>query len=313
MIHRRLLRRLAVRAAAAVGVVYGAASLAFLALHLIPGDPVSAILGGVPATPATVAELHQELGYGHSFGYQYWTYLRRLASGDLGRSYQLEQPVTHVIGQQIWQTVELAAAASALALVVGVFVAVATVGRHARQLRPLASGLEVVAISTPSFWLGILLLTLFSFHLHAFPVAGNEGFRALVLPAVTLAIPIGGVVAQVLRDGLDQALEQPFALTARSRGLSEWSVRTRHALRHALLPVATIAGWIVGSLLSGTVLVETVFGRQGIGRVAATAITRDDIPVVVGVVVLSAAVYVVVNTLVDVLYLVIDPRLRTGA
>jgi len=306
----RLARTIVLRLAGAVAVCWGAATASFLALHLVPGDLVNAILGGVPATPATVSELRRELGLGHPLIVQYWVFLRHLATGDLGRSYQLQEPVTKVIGDQLWPTVQLGLAACGLAFAAGVAVAVATAGRRLRLLRTIADTFELVAISTPSFWLGILLLTVFSFRLHAFPVAGNDGFRSLVLPAVTLAVPVAAVIAQVLRDGLERALDQPFVVTARARGTSELVVRTTHALRHALIPVVTISGWIVGSLLSGAVLVETVFGRQGIGRVAATAISSEDIPVVIGVVLLSALVYVVVNTAVDLLYLVVDPRLR---
>jgi peptide/nickel transport system permease protein len=169
---------------------------------------------------------------------------------------------------------------------------------------------ELVAFSTPAFWLGILLLTMFSFRLRVFPVAGGEGWRSLVLPALTLAVPFGSLLSQVLREGVEAALDQPFALTARSRGVGPLAVRARHALRHALVPAVTIGGWLVGGLLGGTVLVETVFARPGIGRVAVEAVNSHDIPVVVGLIMLSAAVYLVVNTLVDVLYLLIDPRLR---
>jgi peptide/nickel transport system permease protein len=306
----KVLRRIAIRVAAMVAVMWGAATLAFVALHLLPGNPVETLLGGRVAPPSTVREIRQQLGLGNPVLIQYLTFLGHLLSGNLGQSFQLEQPVTQVIGGQLLATVELAAFACALAFAGAGLVALLTCGRSNRVLRTTSMGAELVGISMPSFWLAILLLTAFSFQIHLFPVAGNGGFSSLVLPAITLAVPIGAVLSQILRNGLDTALRQPFILSARARGMREWKVRTVHALRHALLPVITLSGWIVGSLLSGAVIVETVFGRQGIGRVAETAVTGEDMPVVIGVVLLSALVYVTVNTAVDLLYLWIDPRLR---
>jgi len=220
--------------------------------------------------------------------------------------------VRTVIGAQAGQTLQLALAAGLLGLALAVAAAIATAGRRG-GLRGLVSGAELLAVSTPSFWLGILLLTLFSFHWRLFPVAGGDGVKALVLPAVTLAVPMAGLLSQVMRAGMESALAQPFALAARARGLTVTAVRARHALRHSLVPAVTLAGWLVGGLLSGTVLVETVFARPGVGRVAVDAIDSKDMPVVIGVVLLSAAAFVVCNVLTDLLYLAIDPRLRTEA
>jgi peptide/nickel transport system permease protein len=167
-----------------------------------------------------------------------------------------------------------------------------------------------VLVSTPPFLIGLVLLSVFSFRLGLFPVSGNRGAAALVLPAVTLALPIAGVLTQVLRDGIDRALDEPFAVTARARGLSERAVLVRHALRHALLPAVTLLGWLFGTLLGGAVIVEAVFGRSGLGQVTLQAVTSADLPVVLAVVVFSAFVYVLLNTAADLAYLIIDPRLR---
>ncbi|WP_254909981.1 ABC transporter permease [Micromonospora sp. NBS 11-29] len=188
--------------------------------------------------------------------------------------------------------------------------ATATAGDRRPWLRRASSGTELLLVSTPTFLIGIVLLTVFSFRLGLFPVAGDQGLAALVLPAVTLALPIAGLLAQVLRDALDRALDEPFVLTARSRGLRERAVLLRHALRHALLPAVTLAGWLFGILLGGAVIVEQVFGRPGLGQVTLAAVTGRDMPVVLAVVTLSAAVYVLVNTAADLAYLFIDPRLR---
>jgi peptide/nickel transport system permease protein len=153
-----------------------------------------------------------------------------------------------------------------------------------------------------------VLLTVFSFRLGWFPV--RAGLAGLVLPALTLAVPLGSVLAQVLREAMEDVIGQPFVTTARSRGSTESAVRIRHVLRHALIPLCTLSGWLLGGLLGGTVVVETVFARQGLGRVTLAAVTSRDFPVVVAVVLFSAVVFVVVNTVVDAVYLAVDPRLR---
>ncbi len=172
------------------------------------------------------------------------------------------------------------------------------------------SGGELLAVSAPLFWVGLLLLSVFSFQLRWLPAAGAGGVAGLVLPAVTLALPLGGVMAQVLRGALDRTLEQPYVTTLRARGLSEVAVRLRHCLRHGAVPLITMGGWLVGDLLTGTVLVETVFARPGIGRTLVTAVIAKDFPVVTAVVLLAALLFLVINLLVDLVSLVVDPRLR---
>ncbi|MEV7283482.1 ABC transporter permease [Streptomyces sp. NPDC093252] len=308
----RLARAAVTRLGSAVAVLAGAATLAFLALRLIPGDPVSVLLGPSTAgTPEVRAEIRREYGFDLPVAEQYVRYLGRLVTGDLGESYQLQRPVWELIRDQLVPTLQLASAALLLAAVLAVLSAVATAGRRP-GLRAVASVAELVAASTPAYWVGIVLLTVFSFRLPVFPVAGADGFAALVLPAVTLALPLTGVMAQVLREGLEAALGQPFVVTARSRGAGQWAVRLRHALRHAAVPLLTLTGWLTGSLIGGAVLVETVFGRPGIGSLVLQAVTAKDMPVVIGVVLLSALVFVVISTVVDLLYPVVDPRLRSA-
>ncbi|WP_219825890.1 ABC transporter permease [Nonomuraea typhae] len=298
------------RLAAAIAVVYGAASLAFLSLHLIPGDPVAILLGpATTASPEVRRQISAELGLDRPLLAQYLGHLGRLSTGDLGSSYQLQRPVWWLIGDQLAPTVQLTAAAIAAALLIALVSAVSTAGRRPAA-RAIATAWELTAVSLPSYWLGVLLLTAFSFHLRIFPVIGGQGPAALVLPALTLALPIAGVLAQVLREGLESALAQPFALTARARGLSQSAVRLRHALRHAAGSLATLTGWLVGTLLGGAVLVETVFGRPGLGALTLQAVQNRDMPVVMGVVAVSAAVFVAISAAVDLLHRVIDPRLK---
>ncbi len=306
-----LVRHALVRVATGVLVIWGAATLTFLTIHIMPGDPVQAIVGGENAAPtaAVLAQVRRQYGFDQPLVVQYARYLGGLLRGDLGVSYQMHQPVSVVIGQQLGATVQLAVAAGAVAIGLALVVALLTANRR-RAVRSTASGAELILASTPSFWLGLLLLAAFSYGLHWFPSIGNRGPASLVLPTVMIALPIAAVVSQVLRTALEDALEQPFIVTARARGLGEAAVRVGHALRHALTPLVTMAGFVVGGLFGGAVIAESLFSRQGLGRILLTAVTSQDMPVVLGIVLLSAAVYVVVNIVVDLLYPIIDPRLK---
>ncbi|WP_238011043.1 ABC transporter permease [Dactylosporangium sp. AC04546] len=292
-------------------VLWAAASAAYLALRLAPGDTIDTLVGDGPDTPVIRAQIAKDLGLDRPAVVQYADYLWRLLHGDFGRSYVLQRPVIDIIGSQIWPTVKLTLVASAFSVVIAVGLAVLTAGR-ARWLRGLVSGVELTVVSAPGFLIGILLLSVFSFRLGWFPVSGDRDASALVLPALALALPIGGILSQVIREGLERALDEPFAVTARSRGLTRLALVWRHALRHALLPAVTLAGTLIGFMLSAAVVVERVFGRPGLGEVATEAVGSKDIPVVLAVVMLAAAIYVALSLLADLAYLLIDPRLRKG-
>ncbi|MBB2948613.1 peptide/nickel transport system permease protein [Actinoplanes lutulentus] len=295
------------RVAAGIVVLWAAATAAYLALLAAPGDMVDSIIGDGADTPQIRAEVIAEWRLDRPALVQYLDYLWRAVQGDLGRSYLLQRPVADVVGAQVWPTLKLAIAAAVFGSLLAVILAVAIRRPWARRFSSTA---ELVMVSTPPFLIGIVLLSVFSFQFGLFPVSGDRGFAALVLPAVTLGLPIAGLLAQVLRDGLDRALDEPFAVTARARGLRERSVLARHALRHALLPAVALAGWTFGVLIGGSVIIEQVFGRPGLGQVALQAVSAGDMPVVIAVVVLAATVFVVVNTLADLAGLLIDPRLR---
>jgi peptide/nickel transport system permease protein len=302
-----VLRRVLARVAGMLGVVWGAATAAFLVLKLVPGDPVDVMLGvSAQASAELKQSIRGELGLDEPLPVQYFSYLSRLVRGDFGTSYQLRLPVTEVIGQQLGYTLQLAAASLALAVVIALVGAIVV---HGRAARGIVSVLELLAISSPPFWIGLVLLSVFAFGLGWFPVAGADGIQGLVLPALTIALPVAGILGQVLRTGLEDAEEQPFATTARARGSAPARLVLRHTLRHAAIPALTLAGYIVGSLLGGAVIVESVFGRPGLGRVALAAITNRDLPVVMGIIVFTAIVFVLVNLLVDVAYRAIDPRI----
>ncbi|MFC9436827.1 ABC transporter permease [Nocardia sp. NPDC057030] len=304
----RIAKRVLLRLLSGVGVLWGAATLSFVGVRLAPGDTVDVLLGEQPRTPEIEAAIRAEWGLDSPAIVQYTRYLWHVAHGDFGRSYVLQRPVSEVIGSQAGPTLALTGAALLVAVVFAVLVATTTARR--RRARAVANAVELALISTPAFWLGIVLLSVFSFQLKIFPVAANKGLSALVLPAFALGLSLGAVISQVLRDGLERALDEPFAVTVRSWSVSETELRLRHGLRHAALPAVTLTGWLVGGLLGGAVIIEEVFGRPGLGRVTVDAVLAQDLPVVLAVAILSALVYVVISTLVDLLYLWLDPRLR---
>lgn len=307
------LRRILLRLLVGVGVLWGAATMTFLAVYLIPGDTALLILGGPDARPTaeTIAQVRSDYLLDEPFIVQYAGYLGNLFQGDLGQSYRLRIPVSEAIGQQIGATGMLAAAATVLALPLTFAVAVLSAQRS-NSVRSLVSGVEVVLAATPTFIIGFALLIVFSFTLQWFPIGGDNGFSALILPALTLALAVFGTLSQVFRNELEDVLEQPFILTARARGMRDLPVRVLHAVRHAAIPVMTLSGFVVASLLGGSVIVETLFSRQGIGALTLASVYNKDLPVIIGIVLLCAAVYVVVNLIIDLLYTLIDPKVVTA-
>ncbi|WOF23045.1 ABC transporter permease [Microbacterium betulae] len=294
-------------------VLWGAATITFIAVKSIPGDPVDIISGGENIVDAAQrALITAQYGLDQPILVQYATYVGRAFVGDFGDSYVFRAPVLEVIGNAAVPTLQLAGSAFVLGIALALAAALSTSGRRP-VLRWLASGVELLLLSTPVYWVGIVLLVVFSFGLGWFPVTGADGPASLVLPAIALALPIAAVLSQVLRDGVESALTQPFALTVRSRGVGEGALRARHALRHALLAASTVSGNVLGGLLGGSILTETVFGRPGVGQITLLGIGSRDMPLILGLVVLSALVYSVVNLLIDLGYRVIDPRVRDGA
>ncbi|WP_278938511.1 ABC transporter permease [Pseudomonas helleri] len=302
-------RRAVWRVAGGLLVLWAVATLTFFALRLMPGDPVLAILGGPSGNPSpeTIAEATREYGLDKPLAVQYALYLGRLVQGDLGVSYSQHLPVTRVLAEQSWATLQLTFTSLVLAWLLVLLLTVLTVGRQ-RWVAKVASFAETVSAAVPHFWLGLVLLAVFAFGLRWFPPAGSDGWRTLVLPSVALAVPLAGFIAQVTRESLELTLEQPFVLTARTRGLSETAVRFKHALRHAVLPGISLSGWAIGALISGAVVVEVIFSRKGLGRQLYQAVQAQDLPLTIGISLTVAAVYVLANILVDLLHLWVDPR-----
>ena len=302
------------RLAGAVFVLWAVATLTFFAVRLIPGDPAQAILGGPGSqtSPEALAAVRAEYGLDQPIWVQYLQQLGRLATGDLGRSYGLNQDVGPLVLAQLGGTLVLAVTSLAVAWVLALALATWSTGRG-RLARRIGSGLEIVAAALPHFWLATVLIVLFSVWLGVLPPISTSDARGLVLPVLTLAVPLAGFLGQVMRESLLTALESPFVLSARARGESERGVFWRHALRHAALPAISLSGWAFGSLISGAVVVETIFARPGLGRTLLTAVTVRDVPVVVGVVMVVAVAYILMTIATDVASRIADPRPRTEA
>ncbi|WP_307447974.1 MULTISPECIES: ABC transporter permease [Microbacterium] len=306
---RTWLRRVLVRTLGSVLVVWAAVSLAFLALKLIPGDPVLTILGGPGSAPseATIEAARVQYGLDQPVVVQYLNYLGDILHGDLGMSYVKKSPVITYLLPQVGPTLQLTIASIVAAWTLALLLALFTV-RRGRLADAIGRGVEVVFAAIPPFWIALVLLVVFAFTLRWVPPSGSDP-RTIVLPALAMAIPLAGFLAQVTREALDDALAQPFVLTARARGAGEWRVRVVHGLRHALLPAISLSGWAVGSLISGAVVAEVIFARQGLGRSLVDAIVARDSPIVVAVVLFISLVYVVVNLGVDVASRIVDPRI----
>lgn len=308
--------RVAARLASGASVLLGAATVAFLAQVALPGDRATTILNiragqAQQRTATELAEINAQYGLERPLAVQFFDYLAGLVRGDFGLSYQQHRPVLDIIGEQLGATVILSLTAIAAAWVLMVVWVTLTAGRGPR-IRALGTFTDIVTAGLPSYWLGIILLLTLALGAGLFPVIGGTGPAGLVLPALTLAIPLAGFMGQATRAEFERSLGQPFVVSARMRGMSDLGVRLRHVLRHAVLPSVTLTGWALGATLSGAVIVESIFSRPGIGKVLVTAVNSQDLPIVVGVVVLVAAVYVVANLLVDAVYAVVDPRLRAA-
>lgn len=310
-----MLRYLGSRILQAVGVLWAAFTVSFAVLYLLPSDPVSIAAGadaGTPVDAAAIEQLQSRYGLDQPVWVQYWHALSNAVRGDLGMSISTGQQVTDAIAAALPSTLVLAVTALVLAVVLGTALAVLATYTRLGWLRNLLLCLPPLGVAVPTFWVGLLLLQLFSFRLRLFPAFGDQGIAHVILPAVTLALPTGAVIAQVLATSLQTTWRQPFIEAARAKGASRLRIQTRHALKLSSIPAFTIAGVVVGNLLAGSVVVESVFSRSGIGRLTQTAVMTQDIPVVQGIVVFSATVFVLVNLAVDLLYPLIDPRITHG-
>jgi len=295
----------------AVPVLFGVSVLTFLMLHLVPGDPVAAMFigQGGGAKAEQMETVREQLGLNDPLPVQYVTYMKNVFQGDLGRSIRTNEPVAEMITRNFPPTMQLTLASMGLAIVLGVTLGVIAAINRGKIVDNLVMLVALAGVSMPSFWLGLLLISLFSIWLGWFPIIGGSGWRGLALPAFALGFAAAAIIARMVRSSLLEVLGENYIVTARAKGIGEGLVIVRHALRNAAIPVLTIVGLQFGGLLAGAVVVEQVFSRQGIGRMLVSALQSRDFPVAQGGVLFVAVVYVLVNLGVDLLYGVVDPRI----
>jgi len=297
------------RVALVIPTIVGAVTLVFFFLHLIPGDPVEVMLGET-AQQADKERLREELGLNLPLYVQYGRFIVGVAQGDLGESYFYRRPVAQVIAGRVPATVELALAAFLVAGVIAIPLGIVAALREGTVVDNASVLFSLVGVSMPNFWLGPLLIILFSIQLGWFPVSGRGGVGSLVLPAVTLGTALAAVLSRMTRASLLERLEEDYLTVARAKGLPEWKVILKHALRNALIPIITVMGLQFGALLSGAIITENVFSWPGIGTLLINAIAARDYPLVQGCVLFITLSYVFVNLVTDLLYGWVDPRIR---
>jgi peptide/nickel transport system permease protein/oligopeptide transport system permease protein len=298
-----ILRRLLL----AVPTLFGVLVVAFLLLYIAPGDPVEAMIGE-RADTATIARLRAQLHLDDPLPTRFGHYVARVVTGDLGRSYITNRPITEDIRERFPKTMELAGAAMLLAVVIGITLGVLSARRPGGLVDRFALGLAYLGISFPVYWVGLLLILLFAVTLRWLPPSGYGRLRFLALPALTLGMRSIAFLARMTRSAMLDAMSADFVRTARAKGLNEWLVTFRHALRNALIPVITVIGLDFGAYLTGSILTETIFSWPGLGRYVVDAISRRDLPAIQGSVLFLSTVFVAVNLITDLAYAKADPR-----
>lgn len=294
-----------------VPVLFAATTLAFLVLQLIPGDPVNLMLGGVPTSLELRENLRKKLGLDRPLHVQYVTFISRAVRGDLGISFRTRQPVVEVIRQQLPATLELAAGGMLIGVTFGMAMGVIAGIRPNSIVDTLMMVVAVVGISIPGYWTAMMLIFIFGLKLGWVPIVGS-GLPALILPAIVVGSFAVGDIARLVRSSIVEVRNEDYIRTARAKGLPERRVILRHALRNAMIPVVTLIGLQLGLFVGGGVITETVFARQGIGKLLVDAILEKDYPIVQAIILMITCAYVFANFTVDILYSVLDPRVRYG-
>ena len=299
------------RVAIGVPVIVGVSLIIFLVLRVLPGNPVQVITQGAPTTPGERHDIIVEFGLNKPILSQYVQYVWDALHGNFGLSFETRQPVISEIGGQALATVELAIAAMILTVLLGVGLGVVSALRHDTWADALIRGLSLLGTSMPIIWTGPMLILLFSFTLRLFPANGSGTLSELVLPAFSIALVTSGVIIRMVRASMLDVLNLEFVIALRAKGVPEAWIWLRHVLRNALVPAVTLLGVQLGGLLSGAVIAETVFGRQGLGSLLVNGIDDKDYPMVQAVVLIVATAYVLLNIVIDVSYAYLDPRVRT--
>ncbi len=292
-----------------VPVVLGVVLLTFLLVHAVPGDPVEVMLGE-SASSADRMQLRADLGLDQPIYVQFGVYLNKLAHGDLGVSIHSKKPIVDLLAERLPATAKLALLALSFAILIGLPLGIVAALKVSQWPDKLANILSLSISAMPHFWMGPMLMMIFALWLGLLPVSGMESGTAVILPGLTLGFGLAAILTRMTRASMLEVLHEDFIRTARAKGLTERAVILRHALRAALLPIVTVLGLQMGSLLAGTVITETVFSWDGIGRLLVESIEKRDYPVTQACVLVVALIYVTVNLATDIIYTKIDPRVR---
>ncbi len=294
----------------ALPVVFGVFTVAFVLLYLLPGDPASTMLARSGASAQQIAQLRAELGLDDPLYIQYAKYLSSTMQGDFGRSMVSQEPVLKLLMARIPTTLELVMTALLLSVPFGALLGMIAAVHQNTWIDRLVVAFASIGVSMPSFWLGLMLILFFSVTLGWLPSFGQGSVKHLILPAAVLGFGAIGTIARTARTSMVDVLKQDYIITARAKGLAEHTTLLRHALRNALIPIVTIVGLQFGWLLSGSIIVEAVFSRQGLGLLLIDSVLEQDLPVVQGAVLLTSVLYIFLNLVVDLAYGFVDPKVR---
>jgi ABC-type dipeptide/oligopeptide/nickel transport system permease component len=295
----------------AILVIWGVVTIIFVIVRLVPGDPAALLLGS-DATPEQIENARRELGLDQPIFIQYLKYLEGVIHFDFGRSYRMNQSATTLLFSRLPATALLGSSAMILVVVLSFPLGILSALKVGKIADKIISLFSLLGQSIPSFWVGIMCILIFARRLRWLPSGGTEGFKSLILPAIALSLHLLSIMVRLTRAGLLEVMNEPYIQTARAKGFSERIVVTRHALRNMMIPVLTVGGLQLASLLSGAVIIETVFAWPGVGRLLIDSINNRDYSVVQAAVAFMALTFVAVNLIVDILYAVVDPRIREG-
>lgn len=295
----------------AIGVVFAISAITFFVLNIVPGDPVRIMVGEM-ADDATVERIREQMGLNDPVEVQYARWLTNMLQGDFGTSYTQSKPVVTLMGQAFLTTARLAGLAYVFALALGLVIGVVAAVNHGKWIDRALMALSILGISAPVFWVAVIFQIVFALTLKWFPLSGIKTWQAFVLPVIALGVRYAASIARVTRTSMLDVLSQDFMRTAEAKGVRKWTVIIAHGLRNALIPIITIAGTQLGEILTGSILIESIFMMPGMGKLLLDAINSRDLPLIQGGVMYIAVICVAVYLIVDILYAVVDPRIRLG-
>ena len=295
----------------AIGVVFAISAITFFVLNIVPGDPVRIMVGEM-ADDATVERIREQMGLNDPVEVQYARWLTNMLQGDFGTSYTQSKPVVTLMGQAFLTTARLAGLAYVFALALGLLIGVIAAVNHGKWIDRALMALSILGISAPVFWVAVIFQIVFALTLKWFPLSGIRTWQAFVLPVIALGVRYAASIARVTRTSMLDVLSQDFMRTAEAKGVRKWTVIIAHGLRNALIPIITIAGTQLGEILTGSILIESIFMMPGMGKLLLDAINSRDLPLIQGGVMYIAVICVAVYLIVDILYAVVDPRIRLG-